>query len=134
MSAASTDNRWYATGRRKRAVARVWMTPGSGKITVNRKPEETHFFRPISRMIMRQPFELVEADGQYDVLINVYGGGVSAQADAVKFGIARALTACNPDFRGPLKKAGFLTRDAREVERKKYGKPGARKSFQFSKR
>ena len=129
----STD-RWYATGKRKRAVARVWMTPGTGKVIVNRKEEEIYFPRSILRMIMRQPAELVEADGQYDFLINVKGGGVSAQADACKFGIARALAKAVPERRTPLKKAGFLTRDAREVERKKYGKPGARKSFQFSKR
>ena len=131
---SSTESRWYATGRRKRAVARVWMTPGSGKIVVNRKDEEIYFPRTISRMIMRQPLELVEADGEYDFLVNVRGGGASAQADAIKFGIARALCEAVAERRSPLKKAGFLTRDAREVERKKYGKPGARKSFQFSKR
>jgi len=130
----STEQRWYATGKRKRAVARVWMIPGSGKIVVNRKTEENYFPRIISRMIMRQPLELVEADGQYDFLVNVRGGGASAQADAIKYGIARALCVAVPDRRSPLKKAGFLTRDAREVERKKYGRPGARKSFQFSKR
>ncbi len=130
----STENRWYSTGKRKSAVARVWMTPGTGKIIVNRRTEENYFPRTISRMIMRQPLELVEADGQYDFLVNVRGGGSSAQADAVKFGIAKVLCVAVPDRRGTLKKAGFLTRDSREVERKKYGKPGARKSFQFSKR
>jgi small subunit ribosomal protein S9 len=129
----STD-RWYATGKRKRAVARIWMTPGTGKVIVNRKNEEVYFPRSILRMIMRQPIELTEAVDQYDFLINVKGGGVSAQADACKFGIARVLAKAVPERRTPLKKAGFLTRDAREVERKKYGKPGARKSFQFSKR
>ena len=130
----ATEQRWYATGKRKCAVARVWMTPGTGKITVNHRDEEIYFPRTISRMIMRQPLELVEADGQYDIKINVRGGGSSAQADAVKFGIARALCVAVAERRGVLKKAGFLTRDAREVERKKYGRPGARKSFQFSKR
>jgi small subunit ribosomal protein S9 len=130
----STDTRWYATGKRKSAVARVWMTPGTGKIVVNRREEEIYFPRSISRMIMRQALELIEADQQYDFLINVRGGGMSAQADAIKFGIARALCAADPARRGTLKKAGLLTRDAREVERKKYGKPGARRSFQFSKR
>jgi small subunit ribosomal protein S9 len=130
----TTTDRWYATGKRKSAIARVWMTPGTGKVTVNRKEEEIYFPRSILRMIMRQPIELVEADGQYDFLINVQGGGVSAQADACKYGIARALQAADPARRTSLKKAGFLTRDAREVERKKYGKAGARRSFQFSKR
>lgn len=130
----NTENRWYATGKRKRAVARIWMTPGTGVITVNRRSEDSYFPRTISRMIMRQPLELVEADGQYDFTVNVRGGGSSAQADAVTYGIARALCLADPGRRGALKKAGFLTRDAREVERKKYGRPGARKSFQFSKR
>lgn len=129
-----TDQRWYATGKRKTAVARVWMTSGSGKITVNKRTDETYFPRTISRMIMRQPLELVDADEQYDFKITVRGGGASAQADAIKFGIARALVNADPERRATLKKAGFLTRDARKVERKKYGKPGARKSFQFSKR
>jgi small subunit ribosomal protein S9 len=132
--AEATEDRWYATGKRKRAIARVWMTPGTGKITVNRRTDEIYFPRTISRMIMRQPLELVDADEQYDFLVNVRGGGASAQADAIKFGIARALCVAVPERRSVLKKAGFLTRDAREVERKKYGKPGARKSFQFSKR
>jgi len=130
----TSADRWYATGKRKSAIARVWMTPGTGKVIVNRKEEEIYFPRSILRMIMRQPIELVEADGQYDFLINVQGGGVSAQADACKYGIARALTAADAARRTTLKKAGFLTRDAREVERKKYGKAGARRSFQFSKR
>ena len=130
----STEQRWYATGKRKRAVARIWMTPGTGNIVVNRRTEEIYFPRIISRMIMRQPLELVEADGQYDFLVNVHGGGSSAQADAIKFGIAKVLCVADPERRASLKKAGFLTRDARIVERKKYGKAGARKSFQFSKR
>ncbi len=130
----STEQRWYATGKRKRAVARIWMTPGTGSIVVNRRTEEVYFPRIISRMIMRQPLELVEADGQYDFVVNVHGGGSSAQADAIKFGIAKVLCVADPERRASLKKAGFLTRDARIVERKKYGKAGARKSFQFSKR
>ena len=131
---ADTEQRWYATGKRKTAVARIWMTPGNGKITVNRREEATYFPRSISRMIMRQPLEIVDADEQYDFLINVHGGGSSAQADAIKFGIARVLVVADPERRPALKKAGFMTRDARQVERKKYGRPGARKSFQFSKR
>jgi len=130
----NNDQRWYATGKRKSAVARIWMTPGTGKIVVNRRDEEIYFPRTVSRMIMHQPMDLVEADEQYDFMVNVHGGGSSAQADAVKFGIAKALCAAVPERRSVLKKAGFLTRDAREVERKKYGKAGARKSFQFSKR
>ncbi len=130
----STEQRWYATGKRKCAVARIWMTPGKGSIVVNRRTEEVYFPRIISRMIMRQPLELVEADGQYDFVVNVHGGGSSAQADAIKFGIAKVLCVADPERRPSLKKAGFLTRDARIVERKKYGKAGARKSFQFSKR
>ena len=110
----STEQRWYATGKRKRAVARIWMTPGTGAIVVNRRTEEVYFPRIISRMIMRQPLELVEADGQYDFLVNVHGGGSSAQADAIKFGIAKVLCVADPERRASLKKAGFLTRDARE--------------------
>ncbi|MCP4602625.1 MAG: 30S ribosomal protein S9 [Proteobacteria bacterium] len=131
---SSTENRWYSTGRRKRAVARVWMMPGTGKIIINRRNEDIYFPRAISRMIMHQPLELVEADEKYDFLINVRGGGLAAQADAIKHGISRALCVAEPDNRPALKKAGFLTRDAREVERKKYGQPGARKRFQYSKR
>jgi small subunit ribosomal protein S9 len=128
------ENRWYSTGRRKSAVARVWMSPGEGKIIINRRPEDIYFPRAISRMIMRQPLELVEAEGKYDFLVNVRGGGLAAQADAIQHGISRALCVAEPDNRATLKKAGFLTRDAREVERKKYGRPGARKRFQYSKR
>ncbi|MCP4679708.1 MAG: 30S ribosomal protein S9 [Deltaproteobacteria bacterium] len=130
----STDNRWYSTGKRKRAVARVWMTPGTGTITINRRSDEIYFPRAISRMIMRQPLEVVEAEGKFDFLVNVCGGGLAAQADAIKHGISRVLCVAEPDNRPALKKAGFLTRDAREVERKKYGQPGARKRFQYSKR
>lgn len=131
---SSTENRWYATGRRKSAIARVHMMPGTGKIVINRRPEETYFPRAISRMIMRQPLELVESEEKFDLLINVTGGGTSAQADAIKHGISRVLCEADETLRPTLKKAGFLTRDARAVERKKYGQPGARKKFQFSKR
>lgn len=131
---SSNENRWYATGKRKRAVARVWMTPGTGKITINRRNEDIYFPRAISRMIMRQPLELVEMEDKYDFLVNVTGGGLAAQADAIKHGISRVLCEADLELRPTLKKAGFLTRDAREVERKKYGQPGARKRFQYSKR
>lgn len=131
---SSNENRWYATGKRKRAVARVWMKPGTGTIVINRRNEDIYFPRAISRMIMRQPLELVEMDEKYDFLVNVTGGGLAAQADAIKHGISRVLCEADLAFRPALKKAGFLTRDAREVERKKYGQPGARKHFQFSKR
>ena len=131
---ASVENRWYATGKRKTAIARVWMMPGSGKVTINRRTEEGYFPRPISRMVMRQPLELVEAEEKFDFLVSVRGGGLAAQADAIRHGISRALCEADPQYRGPLKKAGFLTRDARCVERKKYGQPGARKRFQYSKR
>lgn len=131
---SENTERWYATGRRKRAVARVWMTPGTGKVVVNRKQEDVYFPRSILRMIMHQPLELIEVNDQYDFLINVVGGGTSAQAEACRFGISRALLKADLSRRPSLKKAGMLTRDAREVERKKYGKAGARKSYQFSKR
>lgn len=131
---ASAENRWYATGKRKTAIARVWMMPGNGKMTINRRTEEGYFPRPISRMVMRQPLELVEAEEKFDFLISVKGGGLAAQADAIRHGISRALCEADPQNRGALKKAGFLTRDARCVERKKYGQPGARKRFQYSKR
>jgi small subunit ribosomal protein S9 len=135
ITMSAQEQRWYATGRRKRAVARVWLMPGTGKMIVNRRTEEEYFPRAVSRMIMRQPLEIVECDGKYDLLVNVKGGGISAQADAIKHGISRALCVIDSEsHRAPLKKAGFLTRDAREVERKKYGQAGARKHFQFSKR
>jgi small subunit ribosomal protein S9 len=130
----SADNRWYATGKRKTAIARVWMTKGTGKMIINRRTEEVYFPRAISRMIMRQPLELIEADEKFDFLITVKGGGLAAQADAIRHGISRALCEADIINRSPLKKAGFLTRDARCVERKKYGQPGARKRFQYSKR
>ena len=131
---ASVENRWYATGKRKSAIARVWMMPGTGKVTINRRTEEGYFPRPISRMVMRKPLELVEAEEKFDFLVSVKGGGLAAQADAIRHGISRALCEADSEYRAPLKKAGFLTRDARCVERKKYGQPGARKRFQYSKR
>jgi small subunit ribosomal protein S9 len=126
--------RSYATGKRKNAIARVWIKRGSGKVTVNGREEEVFFARPVLRMILRQPFGAVERDGQYDVNCTVTGGGLSGQAGAVRHGISRALIKFEPGLRPVLKKGGFLTRDSRVVERKKYGKPKARKSFQFSKR
>ena len=124
----------YATGRRKHAVARVWMQPGNGKIDINRRTLEDYFGRETSRMVFRQPLELTETSGRYDVFVNVSGGGLSGQADAIRHGISRALIKIDPTYRGALKKAGYLTRDARQKERKKYGQRGARARFQFSKR
>lgn len=123
-----------STGRRKRSVARVILVPGTGKITVNEKPIEEYFPRETLRMILNQPFQVAGVVGKYDAFISVSGGGLSGQAGAVRHGIARALANLNPDFRAKLKKEGLLTRDPREVERKKYGQPKARKRFQFSKR
>ena len=128
------QGRAYATGRRKDAVARVWLKPGSGKITVNGRDQEVYFARPTLRLVINQPFGVAERDGQYDVIATVSGGGLSGQAGAVKHGIAQALTRYEPVLRAPVKAAGFLTRDSRAVERKKYGKAKARRSFQFSKR
>lgn len=125
---------FYSTGKRKTAVARVWLKPGSGNITVNHKPADEYFERETSRMIMRQPLELIEVLDQYDVVATVAGGGHSAQAEAMRHGISRALCVADGERRPPLKRAGFLTRDARKKERKKYGQPGARKRFQYSKR
>ena len=124
----------YATGRRKHAVARVWLQPGSGKVDINRRSLEDYFGRETSRMVFRQPLELTETTGRFDVFVNVSGGGLSGQADAIRHGISRGLTKIDPTYRGPLKKAGYLTRDARAKERKKYGQRGARARFQFSKR
>lgn len=124
----------YATGRRKESVARVRIMPGNGTITVNKRTIEDYFGRETLRMVIRQPLELVEQLEKWDVHVNVHGGGLSGQAGAVRHGITRALMGADPDLRSPLKKAGFVTRDARKVERKKYGRPGARKRFQFSKR
>ena len=126
--------RSYATGKRKDAVARVWIKPGSGKVTVNGKEMAVYFARPVLQMILRQPFTIANVDGQFDVVATVAGGGLSGQAGAVKHGISKALQLYEPGLRGALKAAGFLTRDSRVVERKKYGKAKARKSFQFSKR
>jgi len=128
------QGRAYATGKRKDAVARVWIKPGSGRITVNKKDYTDYFGRPVLRMILQQPIVAAARDGQYDVMATVSGGGLSGQAGALRHGISKALTLYEPDLRGVLKKGGFLTRDARVVERKKYGKAKARKSFQFSKR
>ena len=130
----SDAKRWYATGRRKESTARVYLTPGTGKVTINKRDAPEYFRRATLLMILNQPFEVVDAVGQYDVQVNVRGGGLSGQAGAVKHGISRALLKVNADSRPALKRVGFLTRDAREVERKKYGQPGARKRFQFSKR
>ena len=126
--------RSYATGKRKDAVARVWIKPGSGKVTVNGKPMNEYFARPVLQMLMNQAFSVAGVEGEFDVISTVKGGGLSGQAGAVKHGIAKALQLYEPSLRGPLKAAGFLTRDARVVERKKYGKRKARRSFQFSKR
>ena len=126
--------RAYATGRRKDAVARVWLKPGSGKIEVNGRDQEVYFARPTLRLVINQPFDITDRKGQYDVVITVKGGGLSGQAGAVKHGIAQALSRFEPALRTTVKQAGFLTRDPRVVERKKYGRAKARKSFQFSKR
>lgn len=128
------QNRAYATGKRKDAVARVWIKPGSGKVTVNTRDVETYFARPVLRMLIQQPIVAAARQGQYDIIATVAGGGLSGQAGAVRHGISKALTHFEPDLRGVLKKGGFLTRDSRVVERKKYGKAKARRSFQFSKR
>ncbi|WP_371153604.1 30S ribosomal protein S9 [Jannaschia sp. 2305UL9-9] len=126
--------RSYATGKRKDAVARVWIRPGSGKVTVNGKDVNAYFARPVLQMILKQPFEITDREGQFDVMATVKGGGLTGQAGAVKHGVSKALQLYEPGLRGALKAAGFLTRDSRVVERKKYGKAKARKSFQFSKR
>ena len=126
--------RSYATGKRKNAVARVWVKPGSGKIIVNGKEFAEYFARPVLQMILRQPIVAAARDGQFDIVATVAGGGLSGQAGAVRHGISKALTYFEPGLRSVLKKGGFLTRDSRVVERKKYGKAKARRSFQFSKR
>ena len=126
--------RAYATGRRKDAVARVWLKPGSGKIVVNGREQEVYFARPTLRLVINQPFDVADRRDQYDVVATVTGGGLSGQAGAVKHGIAQALTRFEPALRTTVKQAGFLTRDSRAVERKKYGRAKARRSFQFSKR
>ena len=126
--------RSYATGKRKNAIARVWLKPGTGRITVNSKQMDLYFARPVLQMVLRQPFEITNSENQFDVMATVRGGGLSGQAGAIKHGISKALQLYEPSFRPLLKSAGFLTRDARVVERKKYGKRKARRSFQFSKR
>ena len=128
------QGRAYATGRRKDAVARVWLKPGTGKVTVNGRDQEVYFARPTLRLIINQPFAITEREGQYDIVATVRGGGLSGQAGAVKHGISQALTKYEPALRSTVKAAGFLTRDSRVVERKKYGRAKARRSFQFSKR
>ena len=127
-------NATYATGRRKEAVARVWLMPGSGKVTINKRDIDNYFGRATSKMILRQPLQLTEQNGKYDVYANVCGGGLSGQAEAIKLGVTRALMLVNPSFRPSLKAAGYVTRDPRAKERKKYGQRGARARFQFSKR
>ena len=128
------QGRAYATGKRKDAVARVWIKPGSGKITVNARAFDVYFARPVLRMIVQQPLGIVGRANQYDLTVTVAGGGLSGQAGAVRHGLSKALTHFEPELRPTLKREGFLTRDARVVERKKYGHKKARKSFQFSKR
>ncbi len=128
------QGRAYATGKRKDAIARVWIKPGTGKITINKREFNTYFARPVLQMILQQPIVAANRDGQYDVVATVTGGGLSGQAGAVRHGISKALTHYEPELRPVLKQGGFLTRDSRVVERKKYGKRKARRSFQFSKR
>jgi small subunit ribosomal protein S9 len=135
MNAKAVDsNRWYATGRRKEAIARVWVTPGTGRIFINRREFDDYLPRETSRLEIIQALEVSEQVGKVDLLVNVRGGGVSGQAGAIRHGLSRALARMNSELRSPLKKAGFLTRDSRAVERKKYGQRGARARFQFSKR
>jgi len=125
---------WYATGKRKSAIARVWMLPGNGNIVINKRPIDEYFGRATLKMILSEPFELTETIGKYDLKVNVCGGGLAGQAGAIRHGITRALLEVNPQFRSTLKKVGLITRDSRVKERKKYGQPGARKRFQYSKR
>ena len=128
------QGRSYATGKRKNAIARVWIKPGKGKITINGRDQEVYFARPVLRMMLAQPFELSDRAGQFDVIVSVQGSGLSGQAGAIRHGISKALTYYEPELRSVLKPHGLLTRDSRVVERKKYGKAKARRSFQFSKR
>jgi len=128
------EQRFYATGRRKTSVARVYIKPGTGNITVNKRPIDEYFGRETSKMVIRQPLELTENISKFDISVNVQGGGPSGQAGAIRHGITRALLKADEGLRGTLKKAGFVTRDSRIKERKKYGQRGARRSFQFSKR
>ena len=131
---AKKNENWSAIGRRKSSIARVQMTSGKGAIIINKRPIENYFGRDTLKMMLGQPLELMQLKGKYDITVNVNGGGLSGQAGAIRLGIARCIEKINPDNRPDLKQAGMLTRDAREVERKKYGQPGARKKFQFSKR
>jgi small subunit ribosomal protein S9 len=124
---------FYGTGRRKTSVARVYLRPGSGKIVVNKRPIDEYFYRESIKLVLRQPLRVTETGGDFDILVNVCGGGLAGQAGAIRLGISRALCEANPEYRPTLKQFGLLTRDARKVERKKYGQPGARKRFQFSK-
>jgi small subunit ribosomal protein S9 len=128
------EERYYATGKRKTAIARIWMKLGEGKIVINKKPIDEYLTTDIAKMIVAQPLELTNTTGRYDILINVKGGGYSGQVGAIKHGISRALLKISPEFREPLKKQGFLTRDSRIKERKKYGLRSARARFQYSKR
>jgi small subunit ribosomal protein S9 len=130
----TADSRTYATGKRKTAIARVWLSAGSGNVVVNGMPADKYFERETSRMVLRQSLELIEAQDQFDVFATCTGGGKASQAEAMRHGISRALIALDPEKRSAIKRAGFLTRDARKKERKKYGQPGARKRFQYSKR
>ena len=132
--ARDKQGRSYATGKRKNAVARVWVMPGKGNITINDKPVDTYFARPVLKMIINQPFEITNRENEFDVVCTVQGGGLSGQAGAIKHGISKALNEYEPELRTVLKQAGFLTRDDRVVERKKYGRAKARRSYQFSKR
>jgi small subunit ribosomal protein S9 len=134
MAVGENIERWYATGKRKTAVARVWLQPGTGNIAVNRRTFEAYFPRETSRLVVMQPFDVTDQGGRFDVFATLAGGGISAQAEALRHGISKALLEYNVGLRDRLKRAGFLTRDARAKERKKYGQPGARKRFQFSKR
>ena len=128
------DNVFYATGKRKSAIARTWLTSGSGQVSINNRPLEDYFKVESARTMMLEPFRLTNTQGSYDIKIRVQGGGITGQAGAIRLGITRALMIVNPEFRSPLKKAGFVKRDPREKERKKYGQRGARARFQFSKR
>jgi small subunit ribosomal protein S9 len=128
------EQRFYATGKKKTSVARVWLKPGEGSIMINRRSMDEYFGRPTSKMVIRQPLELTDNLGKFDITVNVCGGGPSGQAGAIKHGITKALLIADPELRAVLKKAGFITRDSRIKERKKYGKKAARASFQFSKR
>jgi small subunit ribosomal protein S9 len=128
------EQRFYATGKKKTSIARVWMKPGSGDVVINKRTMDEYFGRETSKMVVRQPLELTENVGKFDIFVNVQGGGPSGQAGAIKHGITKALLEADPELRAVLKKAGFITRDSRIKERKKYGQRGARRSFQFSKR